>query len=256
MIYLKHLRLSNPDFISLELSKPMYPYNSPAIHFIESFEFTTPVTFIIGENGCGKSTLLESLMRLYNNRISDDNTRKYFSEMIEEENNYEVNLLLQNLRLVEAATPHDYFFFRAESFYNYAMQIDRRAREEFEMYHRTYILNSFGGRELFQQSHGESFLNTFLNYRERNTLFILDEPEGAISPQRQLTLLMRIHELAEQGCQLIIATHSPILIAYPHGTIYQVDETGANVTPYKETELYNYMRTFMNNPELFLREMF
>lgn len=256
MIYLKSIKLKDCSFISPLKSKLLYPFNSPAIRFIESFNFEKPVTFIIGENGCGKSTLLEALMTLYNERISYQGTREIFSEMISDKTESDIDLLIHQIELQEDSTPSDYFFFRAESFFNYALKIDSKARDELKKYPRSYILDSFGGHELFRQSHGESFLNTFLNYRERNTLFILDEPEGAISPQRQLTLLARIHQLAKQGCQLIIATHSPILIAYPGATIYQVDETGAHVTPYKETELYNFMRTFLGSPEVFMDEMF
>ena len=117
--------------------------------------------------------------------------------------------------------------------------MDRQAQLELRKYSRIYAYKAYGGRSLLEQSHGESFLCAFLNYASRNTLFILDEPEAALSPQRQLALLVRIHELVNNGCQLIISTHSPILMAYPNADIYAIDDTGAHVTPYEETEHSN-----------------
>ena len=123
-------------------------------------------------------------------------------------------------KLIETQKPEKHFFFRAESFFNHAAELDRQAQLELRKYSRIYAYKAYGGRSLLEQSHGESFLCAFLNYASRNTLFILDEPEAALSPQRQLALLVRIHELVNNGCQLIISTHSPILMAYPNADIH------------------------------------
>jgi predicted ATPase len=250
MIYLKSIHLPIPSLAE------GYPYNSPAIRYADSIVFDKPVTFLIGENGCGKSTFLESLMVTYNNRILHQSTKELFNHMILDNDPEDgINLLASSLQLVEKATPRDYFFFRAESFFNYAHSVRRKAAEEYRKYPKSYMLESFGGKSLLEQSHGESFLNTFLNYREYNTLFILDEPESALSPQRQLTLLTRIHQLVQQNCQLIIATHSPILITYPEADIYQIDNSGVERVEYNETELYNLTRTFLNDPNVFLNQL-
>ena len=122
-------------------------------------------------------------------------------------------------------------------------------------YGRDYSMARYGGRRLLEQSHGESFLSTFLNYGERNMLYILDEPEAALSPQRQLSLIVRIKELVDQGCQLIISTHSPILMAYPEADIYNIDEDGARLTPFEETEHYQLTKYFLTHTQQMLREL-
>lgn len=253
MIYLEGIEIKYPSSSPEKLG---YPYNSPVIQHAGSIVFNKPVTFLIGENGCGKSTLLETLMHKYNMNIRHQTTKELFAEMImDNDPESGVNLLSSTSRLLERAKPQDYFFFRAESFFNYAHAIRHQVEQEYRKYPKSYILDSFGGVPLLGQSHGESFLSTLLNYREYNTLFILDEPESALSPQRQLTLLARIHELVQQNCQLIIATHSPILIAYPHADIYQIDENGVELTEYTQTELYSFTRSFLNNPEVFMRNL-
>ena len=165
------------------------------------------------------------------------------------------NVLPEHIKLIETRKPEKHFFFRAESFFNHAAELDRQAQLELRKYSRIYAYKAYGGRSLLEQSHGESFLCAFLNYASRNTLFILDEPEAALSPQRQLALLVRIHELVNNGCQLIISTHSPILMAYPNADIYAIDDTGAHITPYEETEHYQLTKYFLTHTEQMMKEL-
>ena len=188
---------------------------------------------IVGRPNAGKSTLLEAMMSKYEERDEEEPGMLYDGT---EAYKIYANVLPEHIKLIETQKPEKHFFFRAESFFNHAAELDRQAQLELRKYSRIYAYKAYGGRSLLEQSHGESFLCAFLNYASRNTLFILDEPEAALSPQRQLALLVRIHELVNNGCQLIISTHSPILMAYPNADIYAIDDTGAHVTPYEDTE--------------------
>ena len=230
MIYLKQVKLLDPDLVAGNPEELKYPYKAPAVRFTESFIFRKPVTFLVGENGAGKSTLLEAMMSKYEERD-------------------------EHIKLIETRKPEKHFFFRAESFFNHAAELDRQAQLELRKYSKIYAYKAYGGRSLLEQSHGESFLSAFLNYASRNTLFILDEPEAALSPQRQLALLVRIHELVNNGCQLIISTHSPILMAYPNADIYAIDDTGAHITPYEETEHYQLTKYFLTHTEQMMKEL-
>lgn len=252
MIFLRSIRLADPARIAGNPAQLKFPYNVPAVRHIGSFEFRHPVTFLAGENGTGKSTLLEALMNKY------EQPDPYAHGMLYDyaEAKTYVNDLPENLVLDEQAHPLRRFFFRAETFFEHAEKTDAKAdREEF-LYGKSYTLEAFGGRRLLEQSHGESFLNTFLNCRGRNTLFLLDEPEAALSPQRQLSLLVRIRELVAQDAQLIISTHSPLLLGYPGADIYQIDDTGARLVAYEDTEHYRLTHYFLNHRERMLAELF
>ena len=140
---------------------------------------------------------------------------------------------------------------RAESFFNFASYIDEMAREFGSDVYRAY-----GGRSLHQQSHGESFLSLF-THRFEQGIYLLDEPEAALSPQKQLAFLSIIHELETSGeAQLIIATHSPILLSYPGATIYSFDNDEIKPIRYKDTEPYKLTKAFLNSPERFFRFLF
>jgi predicted ATPase len=143
--------------------------------------------------------------------------------------------------------PRDGFFLRAESLYNVASNIDELDRE----YGGPKIIDSYGGRSLHEQSHGESFLAIFLNRFMGKGVYILDEPEAALSPSRQMTMITRMHELVGRESQFIIATHSPIIMAYPHSLIYEIKEDIKSVK-YEETEHYQVMKTFLNNTKRML----
>jgi predicted ATPase len=145
--------------------------------------------------------------------------------------------------------PRDGFFLRAESFYNVATEIERMDAEPAAA---PPVINAYGGRSLHEQSHGESFL-ALLNHRFGGQgLYILDEPEAALSPQRQLAVLARIHDLVQAQSQFIIATHSPILMAYPDACIYQCNEDGIRAVAYEDTEHVRVTRDFLANPQRML----
>ena len=252
MIYLKQVKLLDPDLVAGNPEELKYPYKAPAVRFTESFIFRKPVTFLVGENGAGKSTLLEAMMSKYEERDEEEPGMLYDGT---EAYKIYANVLPEHIKLIETRKPEKHFFFRAESFFNHAAEWDRQAQLELRKYSKIYAYKAYGGRSLLEQSHGESFLSAFLNYASRNTLFILDEPEAALSPQRQLALLVRIHELVNNGCQLIISTHSPILMAYPNADIYAIDDTGAHITPYAETEHYQLTKYFLTHTEQMMKEL-
>jgi len=217
-----------------------FPYSIPAIRDLK-IKFEKQVTFLVGENGSGKSTILEALAE----KCGFDTQGGHKHHRINFDENE--NSLTSNLRLSRNPfKPIDQgFFFRAESFFNLSSYIDQNAD-----------LNYWGGQELLKQSHGESFLSVF-NSRFREGLFLLDEPEAALSPQRQLSLLSIINGMEkEQRSQLIIATHSPILLAYPNAHIFQLDERGITEVDYEETEHYQITKTFLENPEGYFRILF
>jgi len=225
-----------------------YLQNIPSLKNGLQLELKTNVTFFVGENGSGKSTLLEAIAEQCGfalrggNRNHNLNTGYRFD-------GYETPLAAE-LRV--GWTPrriHDGFFMRAESFFNFASYIDELAQDD------KRILRAYGGRSLHEQSHGESFLSLFNNQFE-NGVYILDEPEAALSPARILAFMTVINQLEQNGrAQFIIATHSPILICYPGATIYQFDESGVRETTYEETEHFALTRSFLNNPAAYLHHL-
>ena len=210
----------------------------------KSLEFHAPVTFLVGENGTGKSTLLEAIA-VAAGFNAEGGTRNF---------NFSTNdthsELYQYISLSRYDYPRDGFFLRAESFYNVASNID--AMDSYPSF-APNVIDSYGGVSLHKQSHGESFLSVVLNRFGGNGLYILDEPEAALSPMRLLTLLAAIHELVKNNSQFIISTHSPILMAYPGAEIYELGERDIASVPYKETEHYTFSRQFLENPEKMLR---
>lgn len=200
--------------------------------------FERPVTFFVGENGSGKSTLLEAIAVAFG--FNAEGGGKSFRFSTAETH----SALASSLLLTKGARmPRDGFFLRAESFYNLASYLDGLGPE---------ALRAYGDVSLHAQSHGENFL-TLVNERfSPNGLYILDEPEAALSPTRQMALLARIHALAASGSQFLIATHSPMLMACPGATVYQLDENGIRPCSYTETEHYIVMRSFLNQPQRML----
>lgn len=220
----------------------------PSLNKGLQLKFKSNVTFFVGENGSGKSTLLEAIAEQcgYNlrggNRNHNLNTGYSF-------NGYESALAREMQVIWNGPRISDGFFMRAESFFNFASYIDELAVED------PRILKAYGGRSLHQQSHGESFLSLFSNQFE-NGVYILDEPEAALSPARVLAFMSVIHELEKNGrAQFLIATHSPILICYPGATILQFDEDGVRETQYEDTEHYQVTKAFLNNPGLYLHHL-
>ncbi len=244
----------NENFIiSFELIKDKinsinkYPFNLPIVQHLDKIELHSNVTFFVGENGTGKSTLLEALAVQYG--FNPEGGSKNFNFATKETH----SPLADFIRIAKGfKKPKDGYFLRAESFYNVASNIDQLDREESS---NPKLIGSYGGKSLHEQSHGESFFSLFLHRFFGNGIYILDEPEAALSPQRQLAFLVRMDELIRQNSQLIIATHSPILQSYPKAKIIQISENGLEELTYKETDHYELYKSFLNNPEYMLSKL-
>jgi Predicted ATPase len=212
-----------------------YPYCLSAVKNLSSLELHPKVTYIVGENGTGKSTILEAIAIAYGFNPEGGTKNFNFST------NNTHSELWENLKLVKGVKkPEDGFFLRAESFYNVATNIDE-----------IDAVGSYGGISLHSQSHGESFLSLIMNRFKGNGLYILDEPEAALSPYRQMSLISRIHDLIEDNSQFIIATHSPIVMAYPDSILYELND-GFKIVNYQDTEHYKIMKSFIGNPKKIL----
>ena len=230
-----------------ELGADSYLAEIPAIRYLAQVgqvEMEKPVTFFVGENGTGKSTLLEAIAVAYG--FNPEGGTKNFRFSTEDSH----SALWENLTLVKRSYASDGFFLRAESFYNVASYIDRMDREPS---FSPPVVDSYGGVSLHHRSHGESFLALVQNRFGGHGVYLLDEPEAALSPTRQLTLLCQINELVKQESQFIIATHSPVLMAYPDAAIFQFSEDGIQSVNYRETEHYQVTRRFLEDPERMLR---
>lgn len=242
--YLKEVSLKR-DLID---SFAGYPFCIPAVKELDSIEFGKEVTIFVGENGSGKSTLLEAIA--VGLGFNAEGGTKNFS--FGTRNTH--SSLHSFLRLSKSFRKYkDGFFLRAESFYNVATNIDELDEEPGL---GPPIKNSYGGSSLHEQSHGESFLALMVERFGGSGLYLLDEPEAALSPTRQLAVLSRMYQLINSDSQFIIATHSPILMAYPGALIYQIDNSGIYPVNYKDTEHYEITRAFMENPEPMFRELF
>ncbi|MFE6857115.1 AAA family ATPase [Nocardia sp. NPDC057668] len=224
-----------------------YPFALPVVRCLVELELHPRVTFLVGENGSGKSTLLEAIATAWGfnpeggTRNFNFSTRGSHSELHE------------YLRLVKAVhKPRDGFFLRAESFFNVATNIEDMDREPASA---PPLIDSYGGVSLHEQSHGESFFSLMLHRFGGDGLYVLDEPEAALSPSRQLAMIARMHELVRARSQFLIATHSPILMAYPDAWIYQIGEDGFERVEYEDTEHYRVTRTFLENPGKYLDEL-
>ena len=216
-----------------------YPFNIRAFSRGIDLTFRAKVTFLVGENGSGKSTLLEALAECCGFNLEGgnrDHHRAIFADR---------SPLAQSLRLSWLPKVTDGFFMRAESFYNFATHIDQVSD-----------LRAYGGKSLHEQSHGESFLSLFSNRFEQG-LYLLDEPEAALSPQRQLSFLRIIHDLAAPGqAQFVIATHSPILLSYPGAVLFNLDGDSIEEVDFRETNHFLITRDFLNAPERFFKHLF
>ena len=237
-MFLKSIRLKQNQIFS----KENYPFTIPAIKQFTALDLKSNVTFFVGENGSGKSTLLEAIAYQCEFNTAGGGRN----------NSYDVHAshsdLGEYIQLSWMPKITNGFFLRAESFYDFATHIDHLdAPDKYRAY---------GGKSLLKQSHGESFLSLFLHRFRGEAIYLLDEPEAALSPQRQLTFLRIMHELAEkEGCQFIIATHSPILLGYPHATILQFHDQGLEEVAYEQTEHYQITKYFLQHREKMLKEL-
>lgn len=223
-----------------------YPFSIPAVRQLYQLQFHPDVTFLVGENGTGKSTLLEAIAVA--SGFNPEGGTKNFNFSTRDSHSQ----LNRYLRIVKSfRRPRDGFFLRAESFFNVATDIERMDAEP----GGPPIINSYGGVSLHEQSHGESFLALMMHRFGGNGLYILDEPEAALSPMRQMALLRRMHQLVQQNSQFIIATHSPIVLAYPNAKILVLTPSGYTEVPYEETEHYVVTRQFLNNPAKLLDQL-
>ncbi len=238
--FLKGIRLRREAVPSFE----NYPFNIPAVRTLDRLALHPAVTFFIGENGSGKSTLLEAIaVQLGFNaeggsrdhQVSTHPTHSILHEFIQVERT-----------MGNRAT--DGWFLRAESFYNLATEVDLAEEES----RSGPPFRAYGGRSLHGQSHGESFLALLTNRLQGGGIYLFDEPEAALSPQRQLSVLPLLHRLVYHRSQLVIATHSPILLAYPHARILEFGEQGIREIAYADTEHFRITKDFLNRPERML----
>ncbi|SHF57192.1 Predicted ATPase [Marinomonas polaris DSM 16579] len=248
--YLKEIKLKK----NLIESFDHYPFSIAAIKGLRSIEFGKDVTIFVGENGSGKSTLLEAIAvgLGFNAEGGSKNfsfgTRKTHSEL---------HSYLQFSRSFKRY--NDGFFLRAESFYNVATHMDELDEEVYDFGYLPpppEIKNRYGGNSLHNQSHGESFISLLFERFSGNGLYLLDEPESALSPAKQLSVLSRMRQLVNNQSQFIMATHSPILMAYPDAKIYQIDQSGIYPIQFEDTDHYQITKAFLNNPEPMLKELF
>lgn len=259
MIYLRGVTLSRD-----ELGSARYPLTVPALRDLDGIEFTTPVTLLVGENGSGKSTLLEAmalkakLPPATGMPLDDDPTLRA------------VEPLAKAMGLSWLPRTKKGFFLRAEDFFNFARSLKNRgeemqgladrfaddARVRGYMLAQKAAMDHRYGEDLHAMSHGESFLQFFQARFVPKGLYLIDEPEAALSPQRQLafiSLMKRIVE--EEEAQLIVATHSPLLLAYPGARILQFSEAGVKETAFNDLEHVSLMRSFLANPDRFVRDL-
>ncbi|GJM77109.1 hypothetical protein HMSSN036_93250 [Paenibacillus macerans] len=240
--YLRKIALRREEVPSFE----RYPFHLPAVASLDQLEFHPKVTYIVGENGMGKSMLLEAVAVALGFNPEGGTLNFNFATA---ETHSELHRYIRTVR--GAVRPRDGFFFRAESYYNLATEIDTLDREP----GGGSVIASYGGRSLHMMSHGESFFAAFMNRFGGRGLYIMDEPEAALSPYRQMAMLSRIHDLVRTHSQFIISTHSPVLMAYPDSAIYQLTADGIRMVKLEDTDHYIVMKEFLNNREGMLREL-
>lgn len=222
----------------------VYPFTVPAIQSLESLEVRSRVCFFVGENGSGKSTLLEAIADNYGFG-REGGSRNFYQTTTDSV--ADIAPLSKALRVAFSARTGRGFYLRAESFFNVATRVDELG-----------VQDGYGGRSLHDQSHGESFLSLLENRFGRKGFYVLDEPEAALSPQRQLSMLVLLHSLLQSNndIQFLIASHSPILLAYPEAQIFSFDGGKIREISYRETSPYQIVSRFLARPEVYLNELF
>ena len=210
---------------------------------MKELRFTSDVVFLVGENGTGKSTLLEAIA-VSMGFNAEGGTRNFRFSTVDTHS--ELN---EYITVVKGFHPRDGFFLRAESFYNAASYIDK-IDSEFSF--GGFVIDSYGGVSLHEQSHGESFLALVKNRFGGNGIYLLDEPEAALSPSRQMTLMVLMNELVGKNSQFIIATHSPMLMTFPAAQVIELTEDDIRTVPYDQTGHFQLTKRFLNHPEKML----
>lgn len=213
----------------------VYPFNLPVVSRTDVLPFHPRVTFIVGENGSGKSTLIEALAIAWGFNAEGGSKGMQFQTR---GSHSPLHSYIRPVRGVGRA--QDGYFLRAESFFNAASYIEETG------------VSGYGPRKLHEQSHGESFFTLFEQRFRGEGLYILDEPEAALSPSRQLSFLARMHQLVNERSQFIIATHSPIILGYPDAWIYQASPHGLDRVAYEDTEHYQVTKGFLTRPKTYL----
>ena len=228
-----------------------YPFSIPIIRSLGEMRLASRICFFTGENGSGKSTLLEAIAAHYgfgreggNRNFQNDST----------ESNHSIDPLVRALRLSFDKRTGAGFFLRAESLFNTVSHMDALDREPSGT---APISASYGGGSLHDRSHGEAFFTLLEHKFRRNGLFLLDEPEAALSPQRQLSFLVLIHDVMKKykDAQFIISTHSPVLLGYPKAEILSFDDGHIHRIEYEETAPAQIVRRFVNDRKGFLDEL-
>jgi predicted ATPase len=217
-----------------------YPFVVPAVRsLLQELTLHRGVTFLVGENGSGKSTVIEAMAVAAGFNAEGGSRNFNFATRSSESE------LHRCIRLVRGTRrPRDGFFLRAESYFNVSTEIERLD-----------VIGAYGGRSLHEQSHGEAFFALLQQRFRGDGLYLLDEPEAALSPKRQLSFLTRLHQLVQQGSQFVIATHSPIIMAYPDARLLRLDGEGITPVEYEDTEHYQVTRDLIQRREALLREL-
>jgi predicted ATPase len=229
--------VAKPDSVA----KQSYPFNIPIFAKGVKIAFTKPVTMFVGENGSGKSTLLEAIASQCGFNLGGGNRNHTFGT-----GGDTTSALADSIRLSWFPKVTSGFFMRAESFFNFANYVDKIG-----------VADAYGGKSLHEQSHGEAFLSLFKHRFGQQGIYILDEPEAALSPSRQLAFLALLHELEKTGItQFIIATHSPILLSYPNASLFSMDGNAIREIDYRKTEHYKITKEFLDSPERYFRHLF
>lgn len=223
-----------------------YPFSLKCVASLEAIEITSPVCFFVGENGTGKSTLLEAVAIHYGFGREGGSRNMSFETT---ESVRSVDRLAHALRVSFTNRTGQGYYLRAESFFNVASYIDNMGDME--------IMEAYGGKSLHKQSHGESFISLMQRRFRKRGFYVMDEPEAALSPQRQLSALALWHEMlrANNDVQFLIATHSPILLAYPGAQILSFDGGEIHEIKYRESQPFQLVSRFVAAPERYINAL-